>query len=73
MRRSRPRAVPEMPHASFDSLRAHFSDRGRRFRRDRGRRFRAIVDAQGMRASEELNVSQGPERFPASHREARHH
>jgi len=53
-------------------LYAHFSDRGRQFRRDRGRRFRAIVDAQGMRASEELNVSQGPERCPAGHREAWH-
>jgi len=53
-------------------LSAHFSDRGRPFRRDRGRRFRAIVDAQGMRASEELNVSQGPTRCPACHREAWH-
>jgi len=51
---------------------AHFSDRGHLFRRDRGRRFRAIVDAQGMRASEGLNVSQGPERCPAGHREAWH-
>ena len=39
---------------------AHFSDRGRLFQADRGRRFRAIVDAQGMRASEGLNVSQAP-------------
>ena len=38
--------------------RAHFSDRGRLFQADRGRRFSAIVDAQGMRASEGLNVSQ---------------
>jgi hypothetical protein len=37
---------------------AHFSDRGRLFQADRGRRFSAIVDAQGMRASEGLNVSQ---------------
>ena len=37
---------------------AHFSDRGHLFQADRGRRFRAIVDAQGMRASEGLNVSQ---------------
>lgn len=34
------------------ALRAHFSDRGRLFQADRGRRFSAIVDAQGMRASE---------------------
>ena len=33
---------------------AHFSDRGHLFQVDRGRRFRAIVDAQGMRASEHL-------------------
>lgn len=33
---------------------AHFSDRGHLFQADRGRRFRAIVDAQGMRASEHL-------------------
>ena len=33
---------------------AHFSDRGHLFQADRGRRFRAIVDAQGMRASEYL-------------------
>ena len=33
-------------------LRADFSDRGRLFQADRGRRFSAIVDAQGMRASE---------------------
>ena len=39
---------------------AHFSDRGRLFQADRGRRFSAIVDAQGMRASEGLNVSQAP-------------
>ena len=37
---------------------AHFSDRGRLFQTDRRRRFSAIVDAQGMRASEGLNVSQ---------------
>ncbi len=37
---------------------AHFSDHGRLFQADRGRRFSAIVDAQGMRASEGLNVSQ---------------
>jgi len=35
---------------------AHFSDRGRLLQADRGRRFSAIVDAQGMRASEGLNV-----------------
>lgn len=33
---------------------AHFSDRGHLFQADRGRRFSAIVDAQGMRASESL-------------------
>ena len=33
---------------------AHFSDRGHLFQVDRGRRFSAIVDAQGMRASEYL-------------------
>ena len=51
---------------------AYFSDRGRPFRRDRGRRFRAIVDAQGMRASEELNISHGPVRCRAGLREAWH-
>ena len=39
---------------------AHFSDRGRLFQADRGRHFSAIVDVQGMRASEGLNVSQAP-------------
>jgi hypothetical protein len=58
------------PGTGKSHVAAHFSDRGRPFRRDRGRRFRAIVDAQGMRASEELNVSQGPARCPACHREA---
>jgi len=43
---------------AYRSLSAHFSDRGRLFQADRGRRFSAIVDAQGMRASEGLNVSQ---------------
>src|SRR5664279_4850616 len=33
---------------------AHFSDRGHLFQADRVRRFSAIVDAQGMRASEGL-------------------
>jgi hypothetical protein len=37
---------------------AYFSDRGRLFQADRGRRFSAIVDAQGLRASEVCNVSQ---------------
>ena len=45
-------ALGVLPDGTRDILGAHFSDRGRRFRRDRGRRFRAIVDAQGMRASE---------------------
>ena len=49
---------------------AHFSDRGHLFQADRGRRFRAIVDAQGMRASEGLNVSQSSKRSEAIHREA---
>lgn len=49
---------------------AHFSDRGHLFQADRGRRFRAIVDAQGMRASEGLNVSQSSKRSEATHREA---
>jgi hypothetical protein len=49
---------------------AHFSDRGHLFQADRGRRFRAIVDAQGMRASEGLNVSQSSKRSQATHREA---
>ena len=44
--------------ANFYSDVAHFSDRGRLFQADRGQRFSAIVDAQGMRASEGLNVSQ---------------
>ena len=51
-------------------LSAHFSDRGHLFQADRGRRFRAIVDAQGMRASEGLNVSQSSKRSEATHREA---
>ena len=51
-------------------LLAHFSDRGHLFQADRGRRFRAIVDAQGMRASEGLNVSQSSKRSQATHREA---
>ena len=38
---------------------AHFSDRGRLFQADRGRRFSAIVDAQGMRASEGLMYLKG--------------
>ena len=46
--------------ANFYSDVAHFSDRGRLFQADRGQRFSAIVDAQGMRASEGLNVSQAP-------------
>ncbi len=46
-------------HTTRDWI-AHFSDRGRLFQADRGRRFSAIVDAQGMRASEGLNVSQAP-------------
>ena len=49
---------------------AHFSDRGRLFQADRGRRFSAIVDAQGMRASEGLNVSQAPELSQDGNREA---
>lgn len=49
---------------------AHFSDRGRLFQADRGRRFSAIVDAQGMRASEGVNVSQSSKRSEDSHREA---
>ena len=49
---------------------AHFSDRGHLFQADRGRRFKAIVDAQGMRASEGLNVSQSSKRSEATHREA---
>ena len=44
--------------ACSNSKPAHFSDRGRLFQADRGQRFSAIVDAQGMRASEGLNVSQ---------------
>jgi hypothetical protein len=36
----------------------YFSDRGRLLQSDRGRRFSAIVDARGMRASEEFNISQ---------------
>ena len=51
-------------------LNAHFSDRGHLFQADRGRRFRAIVDAQGMRASEGLNVSQSSKRSEVTHREA---
>jgi hypothetical protein len=43
-------------------LHAYFSDRGRLFQRDRGRRFRAIVDAQGMRASEGLMYPNHPKR-----------
>jgi hypothetical protein len=38
---------------------AHFSDRGHLFQADRGRRFSAIVDAQGMRASEGLMYLNG--------------
>ncbi len=49
---------------------AHFSDRGRLFQAERGRRFRAIVDVQGMRASEVLNVSQAPGLSQGSDREA---
>jgi hypothetical protein len=51
-------------------LPAHFSDRGRLLQADRGRRFSAIVDAQGMRASEELNVSQAPRVSQDGDREA---
>jgi len=56
-------AAPGAPPRRIASHRlkvAHFSDRGRLFQADRGRRFSAIVDAQGMRASEGLNVSQAP-------------
>ena len=49
---------------------AHFSDRGRLLQADRGRRFSAIGDAQGMRASEVLNVSQPPKMFQDGNREA---
>ena len=49
---------------------AHFSDRGHLFQADRGRRFSAIVDAQGMRASEGLNVSQAPGLSRDGNREA---
>jgi len=54
----------------FRTQTAHFSDRGHLFQADRGRRFRAIVDAQGMRASEGLNVSQAPKLLQDRHREA---
>jgi hypothetical protein len=49
---------------------AHFSDLGRLFQADRGRRFSAIVDAQGMRASEGLNASQVPVMSAGGDREA---
>ena len=47
-----------MTYGSTEWFCAHFSDRGHLFQADRGRRFRAIVDAQGVRASEGLMVSQ---------------
>jgi hypothetical protein len=37
---------------------AHFSDRGRRFRRDRGRRFSVIVDDHGSTRVTGFIVSQ---------------
>jgi hypothetical protein len=59
-----------MAEGAIVSLAAHFSDRGRLFQADRGRRFNAIVDAQGMRASEGLNVSQPSMAFEDGNREA---
>jgi len=47
-------AIARVNEIKPDRGSAHFSDRGHLFQVDRGRRFRAIVDAQGMRASEYL-------------------
>ena len=48
-------ATGRVVHKPQKPLFANFSDRGPLFQRDRGRRFRAMVDAQGMRASEVLD------------------
>ena len=56
------------------SLGADFSDRGRLFLADRGRRFSAIVDAQGMRASEGVHcISIVHDQFETHVREAIDH
>jgi hypothetical protein len=43
---------------------AHFSDRGRRFRRDRGRRFSVIVDDHGSTRVTGFIVSQSSTMAP---------